>query len=292
MPIAAPSDPSGSFSNQWWEWPQRVSLEAPLVALIWLAALAKVHGLRLMPEVYVGLGLVVWGIYLVDRTMDVRRWDPVVPWTARHRFCARHQFWLVWLGLPLLLVILTWLAMYRLSGVLVQHCSMVGGLVVGYLGWQHWRPRRGGDVEREVPKALQAAALFALGVCAGVYAHEYRYPEWAVVAGQSLLTGLFAINLLGLSIVELEGRGVEVSRRLVSGYGLVGLMTVLGVVGVWTPVVEEVRPLKLLALAVFGGLAMMAVIHLNRSRLSAIGYRCLVDGVLFLAGASLWIFVR
>ena len=262
------------------------------MALIWLAALAKVHGLRLMPEVYVGLGLVVWGVYLGDRTVDARRWDPDVPWTARHRFCAKHPLWLLWLGLPLLLGILTWLAMFRLPEVLVQHCLMVGGLVVGYLGWQIWVSRRGSSREGEVPKALLAAALFALGVCAGVYSHEYRYPEWAVVAGQSLLTGLFAINLLGLSIVELEGRGVGVSRRLASAYGLVGLMTVLGVVVVWTSAVEDVRPLRLLSLAVLGGVVMMTVIHLNRSRLSAIAYRCGVDAVLFLAGTLLWVFVK
>lgn len=273
----------------WWQWPQTMSLEAPLVALVWLAALAKVHGLKLMPEVYVGLGLMVWGIYLVDRTMDARRWDPAVPWTARHAFCARYQWWLSWVGLPLFLVVVGWLAMFRLPEFLVKHCLMVGGLVVGYLGWQIFGSKARGVDEREVPKALAAAALFALGVFAGVNTNEHRYPDWAFLAGQSLLTGLFAINLLGLAIVERESRGAVEGGLLSHAYGLVGFLTGGGVLMVWLPVVDEVRPLRLLALAVLGGIAMMVVIHRNRSRLSAIAYRCWVDAALVAAGGLLWV---
>jgi hypothetical protein len=276
-------------SSKWWEWPQRLSLEAPLVAVLWLAALARVHDLRLMPEVYAGLGLVVWGIYLVDRTMDARKWDPDVPWTARHSFCVRYRMWLGWLGLPVLMATLAWLAMYRLPELLVKHCLMVGGLVVGYLVWQILASRGANSAEREVSKALVAAALFALGVCAGVYTHENRYPDWAVVAGQSLLTGLFAVNLMGLTIVERESRGSVEGGLLSHAYGLVGFLTGAGVLMVRLPVMEEVRPLRLLALAVLGGIAMMVVIHQNRSRLSAIAYRCWVDAALVAAGGLLWV---
>ena len=275
-----------------WEWPQRLSLEAPLVAVVWLGALAKVHGLKLMPEVYAGLGLMVWGIYLVDRTLDARRWDPEVPWTARHAFCARYQRWLGWVGLPLFLVVIGWLAMFRLPEFLVRHCLMVGGLVIGYLGWQILGSKTRGADEREVPKAMAAAALFALGVFAGVNTSEHRYPDWAFLAGQSLLTGLFAINLLGLAIVERDVMGAGAVRLLRHAYGLVGFLTVGGVVMVWLPVVEEVRPLRLLALAVLVGVAAMVMIHRNRSRLSAIAYRCWVDAVLIAAGALLWVLGR
>jgi hypothetical protein len=75
-------------------------------------------------------------------------------------------------------------------------------------------------------------------------------------------------------------------------YGLVGVLTVGGVFLVWLPVVEEVRPLRLLALAVLVGVAAMVMIHRNRSRLSAIAYRCWVDAVLIAAGALLWVLGR
>jgi hypothetical protein len=274
--------------GRWWEWPQRVSLEAPLVAVVWLAALANAHGLRLMPEVYAGLGLMVWAIYLWDRTMDGRNWGSGQAWTARHSFCARHRRWLGWIGVPVVLVVLIWLAVFRLPELLVRHCLMVGGLVAGYLVWQSWTASKAESDERELSKALVAAALFAVGVCAGVYSSEYRYPDWAVVAGQSLLMGLFAINLLGLSIVERERSGAVVGRPLLNGHGVVAGMTIVGSALVWMPGIEVVPPLRLLSLGVLGGLVMMGTIHLNRSRMSEIGYRCLVDAALVLAGVVLW----
>ena len=169
---------------------------------------------------------------------------------------------------------------------------MVGGLVVGYLGWQLLGSKEKGADEREVPKAMAAAALFALGVFAGVNTNEHRYPDWAFLAGQSLLTGLFAINLLGLAIVEREVVGSGAIRVLRHAYGMVGFLTVGGVLVVWLPVVEEVWPLRLLSLAVLVGVAAMDLIHRNRSRLSAIAYRCWVDAVLIAAGALLWVLGR
>jgi hypothetical protein len=169
---------------------------------------------------------------------------------------------------------------------------MVGGLVVGYLGWQILGSKTWGADEREVPKALAAAALFALGVFAGVNTNEHRYPDWAFLTGQSLLTGLFAINLLGLAIVERALVDSAAGRLLGHAYGLVRVLTVGGVFLVWLPVVEEVRPLRLLALAVLVGVAAMVMIHRNRSRLSAIAYRCWVDAVLIAAGALLWVLGR
>lgn len=286
MHLPVQCDFSNPHLNRCWEWPQRVSLEAPVVAVVWLGALAKVQGLVLMPEMYVGLGLLVWGIYLADRSMDARRWDPAVPWTARHAFCARQRKWLGWVGLPVLLGTLVWMALFRLPVWLVEHCLMVGALVVAYLGWQMWGLRRGDVEDREISKSIVAGSLFALGVGAAVYAHEDRYPAWAVVAGQSLLTGLFAINLLGLSIVE----GGASSGRLAKAYGGVWVLTVVGVVWVWTPAVEVDRPLRLLSLGVMVGVLLMGMIHLNRARLSAIGYRCWVDAALVLAAVVLWAF--
>jgi len=95
-----------------------------------------------------------------------------------------------------------------------------------------------------------------------------------------------------LAIVERALVDSGVGRVLRHAYGLVGFLTVGGVVMVWLPVVEEVRPLRLLALAVLVGVAAMVLIHRNRSRLSTIAYRCWVDAVLIAAGALLWVLGR
>lgn len=279
------------------------------MAVVWLGALAKVHGLKLMPEMYAGLGLMVWGIYLVERMVDASRWHAGVPWTARHAFCAHNRRLLGYVVLPVLVGVLVWLALFRLPVSLVEHCVLVGVLVVAYLSWQMWvlKPKaaeaggessavsdakglpvspmkRGDGAEREFAKSIVAASLFALGVGAAVYAHGDRYPAWAVFAGQSLMTGLFAINLLGLSIVEGDLKG-----RLRQTYGLLWVLTLAGVVCVWSPAVDAEPPLRALSIGVMAGLLMMGVIHVNRGRLSAIAYRCWVDLALMLAGVLLWV---
>jgi hypothetical protein len=263
-----------------------VSLEAPLVAVIWLVALARAHGLQLMPEVYAGLGLVVWGIYLVDRMVDARSWKEGSSWTARHAFCARNSVLLCWVFLPLLVVAVAWLALFRVSETLLWHALMIAALVAGYMLWHVLRAPPAKIEEREASKGLLASALFALGVCAGVYAHEFRYPGWAMMVGQALLTCLFATNLFGLGVIEREKEGGLGDRIRVS-YHTARLAAFVMGVGVWLPWVEVVRPLRLLSLAVLMGVVMMSVIHAKREHLSEIGYRCLVDAVLVVSALLL-----
>jgi hypothetical protein len=54
---AASSSPS---RIPWWLWPNVLSLDAPLVAVLWQAALAKVHHVAIMPGLHVALFLAVW----------------------------------------------------------------------------------------------------------------------------------------------------------------------------------------------------------------------------------------
>ena len=265
---------------------QTVSLEAPLVAVMWLVALARAHGLQLMPEVYAGLGLVVWGIYLVDRTMDARAWKEGSAWTARHAFCARHSGVLRWVVLPMLGITLAWLALFRVPETLLWHGAMIGGLVTGYLGWHVLRADPTKMEAREASKGLLAAALFALGVCAGVYAHEYRYPGWAMIVGQALLTSLFATNLFGLAVVERERDGV-LGNRIRSRYLVARVAAIVMGGSVWLPGVEVVMPLRWLSIAVMSGVVMMSVIHGKRRHFSEMGYRCLVDAALVISACML-----
>lgn len=256
------------------------------MAVLWMMAVARVHGLQLMPEVYAGLGLVVWGIYLVDRTVDARSWKQGRPWTARHAFCVRNGLVIRWVLLPLLGVTVAWLALFRVPETLLWHCLMIAALVVGYLVWHVLLASPIKIEEREASKGLLAAALFALGVCAGVYAHEFRYPGWAMMVGQALLTALFATNLFGLGVVEREREGTVGHRILVSYQSARWIAIVLGM-AVWLPGIEVVRPLRLLAVAVMTGVVLMALIHAQRRHFSEITYRCLVDAVLIISALLL-----
>ncbi|WP_395749575.1 hypothetical protein [Prosthecobacter sp.] len=105
----------------WWLWPHVLSLEAPLVAVLWQAALAHAHGIRLTPMLSVGLGLACWVVYLLDRTLDTYAVKNVAELDVRHQFYHRHRRVLLWGVIPLALVALGWLALWVIpEGVLWQ----------------------------------------------------------------------------------------------------------------------------------------------------------------------------
>ena len=55
-----------------WLWFSLLSLDAPLIALVWQDFLARCYPTLLRPAGRGALGLTVWAIYLADRLLDVR----------------------------------------------------------------------------------------------------------------------------------------------------------------------------------------------------------------------------
>ncbi len=115
-PASAPAKPT-----PWWLWPHVLSLEAPLVAVLWQRALAHAHGIQLTPLLDVGLALACWVIYVIDRTLDTFAVKSVGELDARHAFYHRYRR-VVMLGvIPPALTLLAWMAFYVIpEGVLWQ----------------------------------------------------------------------------------------------------------------------------------------------------------------------------
>ncbi|NNC90378.1 MAG: hypothetical protein HKN82_18135 [Akkermansiaceae bacterium] len=74
-----------------WLWPNLLSLDAPLVAVVWMWMFAKTWRVEYFPPaIYLLLALVVWSVYVADRLLDARfrqMMDRDVP--TRHRIHAR-----------------------------------------------------------------------------------------------------------------------------------------------------------------------------------------------------------
>jgi hypothetical protein len=73
-----------------WLWPNLLSLDAPLIAVLWQGFLAYRFSLPLWPAARLVLGLTVWAIYLLDRLLDARR-PPSLDEPVRHRYYRRHS---------------------------------------------------------------------------------------------------------------------------------------------------------------------------------------------------------
>jgi hypothetical protein len=73
-----------------WLWFNLLSLDAPLIALVWQDFLARCYPTLLRPTGRGALGLTVWAVYLADRLLDVRH--PVSALESmRHQFYRQHR---------------------------------------------------------------------------------------------------------------------------------------------------------------------------------------------------------
>ena len=172
----------------WWLWPNVLSLDAPLVAVVGLCAFARVAGVELGWERPVLLGLCAWLAYCGDRLLDARRLKGPVE-SARHEFARVNGRWLgaLWLGALLAAMTLAvrlpaneWLAGLVLAAV-----------VGGYFLLQHHRALRGVAGQG---KELMAGAGFAVGTLFFVMIQApWSWPllllgmAWAVLCGINCL---------------------------------------------------------------------------------------------------------
>ncbi len=111
--------PLTSHKTPWWLWLNILSLDAPIVAMLWQAALSRCYHITLIPGCHAALGLAVWLIYLVDRTLDGMAKTETHRLSARHAFYRKHRNIFAWLIIPVTAGLLVWVALTAIpSGML------------------------------------------------------------------------------------------------------------------------------------------------------------------------------
>lgn len=143
-----------------WLWPHLLSLDAPLVAVVWQRWWARSLGVRLFWSQELILGLGVWLIYLADRLADAAADVSGGHQTARHVFYRQRHARM----LPVAVSVLIGLVILS-PGLLPMRQFLAGlGLLTlagGYFWMIHQRTRRGWS--RQVPKEAVVGGMFALG---------------------------------------------------------------------------------------------------------------------------------
>jgi hypothetical protein len=139
-----------------WLWPNLLSLDAPVVAVLWQGFLAYRFSLPLRPAGRLVLGLTVWAVYLLDRLLDARK--PSAPSEpARHRFYRCHSKAMAGLLAVVLaadaVIAIRWLRPAVLRGGLIPFAG-----VLLYLAMIHISAKA-----RKIPKEIAAALLFTAG---------------------------------------------------------------------------------------------------------------------------------
>lgn len=205
---------------QWWLWPQVLCLDAPIVTVAWMAALAHGHHLHLQSSFYWGLGLVTWLVYVLDRTADALSGRLATPLSKRHEFCLRHQKTLLFGLAPLAVVIILWLAATQIpAGLAARGMAMCVG---GALYLASFSAGRNGKMR---------TVLFSIAAAVGLgFAIAVNVPF--------ALRLILSIAMLAAVLLAFRSGEKESVRSLVPKEMMASLLITLGCsVGVhfWTP---------------------------------------------------------
>jgi len=143
-------------SVPWWLWPNLLSLDAPLVAVLWQGFLAHRFSLPLRPAGRLVLGLTVWAIYLLDRLLDARK-PASTEEPARHRYYRRHSKLMGALSATVIgidaMIAMLWLR----PAILREGLIPLAGVLVYLASFHIW----GQSIK--IPKEIAAAILFTAG---------------------------------------------------------------------------------------------------------------------------------
>jgi hypothetical protein len=247
-----------------WLWPNVLSLDAPIVAVLWQGFLSHRFDIPLRPAGRLALGLTVWAIYLLDRLLDVRKPAPAncaggEP--ARHRFYRRHSNTMA----ALLMVVLVADAAVALLGlrpaILREGLIPLAGVLLYMLAFHLSRGRV------RIPKEIAASILFTAGTFVAAWA--------ALPCVELLWAGLafFILCLANMIAIEAwERRELDGTARWLANTYLI-----------WVPLVVVLcavvgRNDWYASIALSAGAC--ALLFWAGRRLSLDARRALVDGVL------------
>ncbi|MFT5633762.1 MAG: hypothetical protein ACI9SQ_001485 [Rubritalea sp.] len=147
-----------------WLLPNLLSLDAPLVAVVWMWILAKsMRVVYVDNHAYWLLAGAVWSIYVLDRILDVRRdQGPVEEMSARHRF--HWKYWKILLPIVIGVVIYCGYSAFNIASAALLTAGISGvGMVFIYI-----LARNFDKGEVAYAKNFIAAMTFSFGVAAPI----------------------------------------------------------------------------------------------------------------------------
>lgn len=148
------------MKSPWWLWPNILSLDAPVIAVVWQEAFARSLNASITPTERALLFLAVWCVYAADHVADGFRLGAPPGSAPRHRFAFRHRRALIFA-----IFLAATVAAALLPGVdfrvLATGCG-VAAVVAVYFVWNHFAGHR---LARRWAKECVVGFVFA-GGCA------------------------------------------------------------------------------------------------------------------------------
>ena len=158
-----------------WLWPNLLSLDAPLVAVLWQVLFVRCFHLAVDALPAILLVTSVWLIYAADRAMDAWRGECSSP---RHRFYRAHWRILVpvWTAV---VAASAWLALTQLPALLLRRgCFLLAAVIVYFVAVHAYKAGARALWSKEASVGL----LFALGASLAAWTNVRTVSDAAAIA--------------------------------------------------------------------------------------------------------------
>ena len=266
----------------WWLWWNILSLDAPLVACVWAEVFARCAGIRVPEGELATLFLSVWLIYTIDRLLDGRNADGEGMVGAfggalrqRHIFHVVYRKLIAWVALAAAMCAGIFVIQQMNAGTFAAGFAMLC-LVGAYMAWIHagkaWKIGI-------APKEFAVGMIFAVGASLPVWS-RFEAMGLPILTAVVLFGVLCWLNCVAIDrwerprdITHLQSRqriSCAISRVSVLACGIIVCACLAGIV-------DGGHGFMALTGAIACGAAAIAILDLNRDRLSAEGLRVLVD---------------
>jgi hypothetical protein len=263
-----------------WLVPNLLSLDAPLVAVVWLYMLAKTWGVDYHPEhEYVALALVVWVLYVTDRLLDAAVLGNTSRCKERHRFHQRH--WrkftagAVIAGITALVLVLNNSPMAIFGYLLVE-----AFLIAGFFALALFAPP--GD---DIPyvKNILGGLAFAFGTA--LVAHVYRFDRRIIdlILWSNEFKAFAVLCILNISAIDLWEHASRSDDQEVKAQDELALtlpLTLLGGAALFYALQAQEQSSRPFFYAILTGAALLHILNRQRARFSMESLRVLADAAL------------
>lgn len=261
-----------------WIWPTLLSIDAPVVAVLWLSLFARSLQLRVPAAVIAVLGLAVWLIYVADRILDSYREGDEAPLALRHRFYRAHRR-LFALPFFATLLLTAWMACTQLDHAMLRNGFILALVVGAYFVVVHIARAK---AQAWFPKELAVAALFAAGTCLPVWPEMRGAPELAAAGGFVLVAWM---NTALIEYAEWMGMRAGASQRphpltIAMGRYYVLFGIIVAALALGGLVIAAFADLHSLLLAEAGSALVLCALNLRWRKISPYALRIAADAAL------------
>lgn len=210
-------NPAARGRYRGWIWLNILSLDAPVVALLWQSLFSRCLHVHIRWPAAVALALSTWMIYAMDRLLDSRSPSQGTR-SSRHEFSRQHGKLILGFAL-LVLPILLWTCAHLRPVVFRNGLWMVAAVAV-YFAIVHMASA---PIRRLLPKEVVVGVLFSLGTCLATWSlagrNESAALQMALITSTLLFAALCSLNCIAIEFWEWRINGATTIDPLTAWLG-------------------------------------------------------------------------